>query len=543
MQNEYKKVFFWLKRHEVAAIWSGILVISAFIFWLCAAKYARFGYNGIDLAYFNQVFWNTVRGRLFQQSIHPHLSLGDHAEFIILGLAPLYAIWQDPRMLLALQALALAACAWPIWLLAREGSSARRAGLVPLGFALVSLINPVAHNIALFEFHILPFAIFPLLMAALAYRRGRTIAFIAWSVGALFVREDAALVVIAFALLAWIEKRALWWRITPAALGAGWFLAAMTLIRQFAPGGGYKFSIYYAWLFDSWRQPWEIFAHVLSFANFEMLLGFLMATAFLPIFGWRPLVLAAAPLAQMILGAPGGGAIVLETHYASLFVPALVLASIDGYAKLSDWLARRADSGWIMPARDARIALPVFLLLVTVYSTLTLGPLPVSLERAFAPVSQSTIAARNIVDLVPSGASVAASYALLPSLSSREQLYSAHYLYLGVTQFAYAPYAAPSDLEYLVFDDRNLELYDAQFRNTAWAVPFHADGLKRLSAVAAWPVAREGTFAFYRTTSPEASAGNEKPAATPVLGLPMSIHTTNEGARIYLDGDRSIMLR
>jgi hypothetical protein len=197
----------------------------------------------------------------------------------------------------------------------------------------------------------------------------------------------------------------------------------------------------------------------------------------------------------------------------------------------------------MMPARDIRIVLPFLSLFVIAYSSFALGPLPVSFERAFAPESQSTLDARNISAQIPPGASVAVSYALLPVLSAREHLYSAHYLYLGVTQFAEAPYEVPSGLEYLVFDDRELEFYDAQFRHTAWAAPFHKDGLERLFAVAVWPEMRAGSFAIYRTTAPAVAADNEKPAAAPVLGLPMTMSPSNEAARIYLDGDRSVMLR
>lgn len=525
----------WLKRHEKAVLTGLISASASSIFWLCAAKYARFGYNGIDLAYFNQVFWNTVRGRFFQQSIHPHLSLGDHAELLILPLAPFYSVWQDPRMLLALQALALALCAWPVWLLVRDGSATRRHSLLPLGFALAWLLNPLPQNIALFEFHILPFAIFPLLMATLAYRRGRTTEFLMWSLGALIVREDTALVVAAFSLLAWSEKRALWWRWVPLILGVGWFIGAMTLIRQFSPGGGYKFAIYYAWLTDAWRQPVTLLAHLFTFANIEMLLGFLMAAAFLPLFAWRPLLLAAGPLAQILLGAPGGGEIVLETHYSSLFLPALILASIDGYAAMRSWLGARTERAWIIPAREMRAVLPVFGLVAVFYSDATFGPIPTALTRALAPLPTEAASAAEMIAQIPPDAAVAASYAVLPQLSARENLFSAHYIFLGVTQFAEKPYPVPEGLGYVLFDERDLGFYAAQFKNTSWSAPHHEGGLERLASAAGKTLMRQGSLALYENSdSGETDLSKDMDNAC--------LDAYEKTAVIVLDGDRSIRL-
>jgi hypothetical protein len=534
MASLRQKAVFWLKNNENTVLRVAVLAVVSLIFWLCSAKYLRYGYNGIDLAYFNQVFWNTIRGRWFFQTIHPHLSLGDHAELLIPLLTPLYALWQEPRMLLLLQAATLAACAWPVRLLARERLGT---GLLPLGLALAWLANPLVHNIALFEFHVLPFAIFPLLMAALAYRRGARGGFALWSLAAMLAREDVALVVIMFSALAWLEKRGRWWLTVPFVFGSAWFVGAMTLVRHFAPAGGYKFAAYYAWLVPALSRPWEIAAHLCTLANLEMLLGFLMATAFLPLLSWRPLVLLLPPLAQIMLGAPGGGSLVLETHYASLFLPALTLASIDGYAAAPAALARFRR---LLPlsGRETRVALPVFSAAVLLYAAVTLGPVPTSLLRALATRPPEAVAADAVVAAVPAEASVAASYALLPALSSREHLYAAHYLFLGVTQFAEQPYAVPEDLRYLAFDDRDLRFYAAQFPRTAWAAPHVDGGLGRLRNTAGAGVLTAEPFTLYDRRASAGTSDDTDAART----IPDTLPELPADAYLMLDGDRSIVL-
>ena len=486
-------------------------LVALALFLACCWKYAFFAYNGIDLAYFNQVFWNTVHGRFFQQSIHPGLSIGEHAEFAILLLAPFYALFKDPRTLLALQAIALVVPAFVLWRLARQrlAGHGRELAIAPLLIAAAWLLNPAMQNMALFEFHLLPFAIAPLLMAMLAYDQGRKVKFLLWAGLAMLVREDVALVVAMIGLLAWLERKPLWWRIAPAILGAGWFLAAMGIITHFSTGGGYKYGIYYAWLGSSpaemvvnaVRDPLRLLGHIMSFANLEMALGFLMPLLFLPLLRSKRLVLLLAPLLQIILGAPGGGELITETHYAALFMPALFLAAIEGFGALPPLFKK--FHGALGRDEMRRLTFCVFILAV-VYGSLTLGPLPSVAMRA-ASDRDGYIragAASAIVSTIPADASVAAGYALLPALSSREHLTSLHYVFLGVTQFAEKEFVPP-EIDYTILDTDDLLAYRTQFLATTWTAPHYAGGMGRLSKLADGWTSYESPFVLYPKGTPK----------------------------------------
>jgi len=456
---------------------------------LCIWKYGLYLYDSIDLAYFNQVFWNMLHGRWFMGSIHPHSSLGDHAELVIPFLLPFYAAFPGPRTLLVIQTVALALPAWPLFLIAERRSAAR--SLAPVAIAALWLASPFVQNINLYEFHILPFALLPLMFALLEYDRGRLRRFLVFAAIALIVREDVALVIAAFGILAWMEKRSWAWRLAPMALAGAWFAAAMKLIARFAPAGGYKYAIYYSWLGDHWltmiknaaTQPLRIIGHLLTVANLEMLLGFALPFALLLlILKPRRLILAVAPLLQIVLGAPGGGDLILRTHYSTLFLPALFAAAIEGQAVLPKLATRLAKRG--LP--DARPLLVLLLMLGAVYGNIVLGPL----RGAFAVAAEETkyheraAAADKLLALIGPEASVAAGYALLPKLSSREYLYSLHYQFLGVTQFALTPYSIPSGIRYVALDTDDLLTYQAQFLKTAWAQPHYAGGYSRLREAA-----------------------------------------------------------
>ena len=57
--HNQKKVLWW-------AIFLYFIVFSVICIW----KYYHFGYNGLDLAIFNQVFYNSAHGHLFDFTIH-----------------------------------------------------------------------------------------------------------------------------------------------------------------------------------------------------------------------------------------------------------------------------------------------------------------------------------------------------------------------------------------------------------------------------------------------------------------------------------------
>lgn len=518
-------------------VFLGIILTAAVLAAACAWKYGLFAYNGIDLAYFSQVFWNTVHGQPFQQSIHPHLSLGDHAELAILFLAPLYALWQDPRCLLVLQAIAVALPAWPLWQIAvrRNRPHGRAFALAPLLMAGAWLLNPLVHNVALFEFHMLPFALAPLLMAMLAYEDGRKARFVAWTAVALLVREDVALVVVMIGAVAWMERKALWWRIAPVVMGAGWFIAAMALIARFAPDGGYKYRIYYEWLgatpaqmlINAVTDPLRVVAHVVTLPNLEMCIGFLMPFAFLPLLRPRRLVLLLGPLAQILLGAPGGGEIVLQTHYATLFLPALALAASDGLTAVPALIARH---GRIVTRQESVIAAAALLLIASSYGAAVMGPLPsVAASLGDRDARRRAAAANAAVEDVPVDAAVAAGYALLPALSSRANLTSLHYVFLGVTQFGAGTYEPPAGDVTVVADAADFLTYHAQFSVTAWAAPHAPGGLRRFMSYAGGWTALHPPFALYDPAVKAPAQGHEGVMDGEDALAEVSAHITRDG--------------
>ena len=359
------KLLNFIETRQKKLLWLAIAFYFITFSLICLWKYFQFGYNGLDLAILNQVFFNSAQGNLFQFSVHPGSYLGDHFELIIPLLLPLYLIFRHPLALLTLQTLILALTALPIFLIAKNVL----AKPWPLVIALIWLLNPFVQNINLFEFHILPFAVFFILLAFYFYQQNNFKAWLLFCFLALLVREDVALVIFMFSILSLLDKRSWGWVIWPAAISAIWFLAAIKVIGYFTPSGSYKFLYYYSWLgstakeiiINFFAQPLNTLKHVFSINNLLFTIVLFLPFGFLSLIKFRYLILALPIYLQIILGGSTNSVIALKLHYASLFLPALFIALIYGLKVIQKWRYR-----------DLLI---ISLLVGTVYGFLTLGPI------------------------------------------------------------------------------------------------------------------------------------------------------------------------
>ena len=114
----YFKNLTWPKINKLLLIF--LAVYFVFVLLICLFKYFTFSYNGLDLAIFNQVFYNSSLGHFFNFTIHPTSYLGDHFELIIFFLVPFYSVVKSPLTLLVMQIFFLALTIIPIYLISKK---------------------------------------------------------------------------------------------------------------------------------------------------------------------------------------------------------------------------------------------------------------------------------------------------------------------------------------------------------------------------------------------------------------------------------------
>jgi uncharacterized membrane protein/uncharacterized membrane protein YbhN (UPF0104 family) len=133
------------------------ILIAIFVIYFSTVSFLRYDnfYAGrFDLGNMDQTVWNTIHGRIFQLTDPDGTTiisrLAVHADFILILLAPMYLIWEDPRMLLLLQVFVVAIGAVFVYLLA---SNIIKNKLLALSIGFAYLFNPSIQWSILYDFH------------------------------------------------------------------------------------------------------------------------------------------------------------------------------------------------------------------------------------------------------------------------------------------------------------------------------------------------------------------------------------------------------
>ncbi len=170
--------FFVFRRSAAGPRLALIIAMLLFTAWFSAYSIALHDAHlthKADLGQMDLAIWNTAHGRLLQEIKNETIStrLTDHVEPIFVPVSLVFWLWDDVRALLILQAAALAAGAWPIYLLARRkaGNWRLEVGGAPISnlqslisnwtgviFAAAYLLAPALQAGAVAEFHAFPFA-------------------------------------------------------------------------------------------------------------------------------------------------------------------------------------------------------------------------------------------------------------------------------------------------------------------------------------------------------------------------------------------------
>ncbi|MFA6511767.1 MAG: DUF2079 domain-containing protein [Patescibacteria group bacterium] len=424
-----------------------LITMSVTIFVLLTGavmmKWMALDYPGLDLAIYNQVFWNTVHGAPFHLSIHPHLYLGDHMELFLVLLAPFYALFQHPITLLVLQNIALASSLFPAYLLFKRLLPRWLATLLALGF----LLTPFLWNTALYEFHAVSFALPILLWALFAYETRRYVWFLVLSMLAITVREDIALIIAGIGIVAIIERRSIRWFLPPMLLGLIWFVVATQLSGIINQYGQYKYLVYYGHLGDSFgailrnvfTNPGPFLTSLFGPQSLLFVLGLFLPVLYVSLLRPKWLIPLLPTLFAFLLSKETGE-IVLRIHYPIAMLPFLFLALRDVLRALFD---KQTPAGLLQKLHPYRGLIVVSLLVTFMYSLIVMSPvvglvrdLPAQLRsertRLFSVLTKNT----------PDGGR-AAGYSFLPVLSSHETVVAMHYVFSGKQQFSAKPYEPP----------------------------------------------------------------------------------------------------
>lgn len=435
--------------------------------WICAAIFAvvfgrlgvqhhrNFGTWAFDMGIYDQAFWLVSRGQSFM-TVRGLDFWGHHVNLIAFAFAPFYWLGAGPSFLYVVQAIVLGLGAVPAYLIARDRLVSPWAGAV---IAVVYLMYAPVQWIAWANFHPEALLITPFLFAWWnATRRNWR-----WTYGcvllALSMREDVAM---AFAIMGVI----LWWMLRRSndasqrdrrlalgltVLGLAWYLVSVRLVIP---------------AFNRWQQPFYVTTFYGNYGSdtidvartvltrpdrvvsdgtqpdrLRFYRDLLLPWGGLPLGGLVQLVMAGPQMLASIIGlSPYARSI--RFQYTSVMIAPIVIAAIEGVA-----LAFRYR--W-----TRRVVLP-WLLVCAYVSNVAWSPSPISAnDRVWAVPTVRHDSMRAALTLVPDDVSVTATFALVPHLSHREQIYDWPNPFIEAYWGNDDGYRLPdpSEIDYLVLD-------------------------------------------------------------------------------------------
>lgn len=329
--------------------------------------------------------------------------LGDHFSPLLAALAPFYRLFPGATTLLVVQAVLFALSCVPVTGLAVELLGRIRGSAVGLAYGL----SWGLWRASAFDFHEVALAV-PLVAGAVAaLARGRYRAAVGWALPLLLVKEDQGLIVAGIGLYVWWRGRRRLGAATVLAAVAVTLLAVLVVVPGMNPDGVYAYGANGAWHGDPVTRlllpavKWHTVAVLLAPTVFVALRSPLSLLLVLPLAGrfWTP------------------NPTYWETgyHYNAVLMPVLFVALADGLHRLAGGRGRvvgvRGRSAGVARARRFAVrGVPVAALALA----LAVAPVP-SLSGPGAEVRT----ARQVLAVIPDGATVAASNRLAAQLTGR----------------------------------------------------------------------------------------------------------------------------
>jgi uncharacterized membrane protein len=406
-----------------------ILGYAAYASYHTVVNHYSLGTAAYDLGIHENVLWNSAHGRLFESAIEAEGNhLGVHTTLILLLLLPLYVLHQTPETLLVMQSLALAAAAWPLYVLAHQRLENKAQALLVAG---IYLSHPAVGGANFYDFHALAFAPVLFFTAVLLLRSPRRWAF--WLAIALLlaVREDMSILVLLLGVVIVVEgdrRRGA----AVMALGAAAYAGLQHWVIPHFAGGSHSYAWYYTGLIPNGEGPLglirtlvinPVFSISSTLTPDKLLFVFQVFAplAFASLLSWRGATMISYGLAVTLL-ASRAPLHQLGFQYVLVVLPPAFLG-------LLAWLEPRSADH-----RRRLLALAAGLAMLTCYHYGMFYPRHdfrggfhrIDFEYS-AGDRERYAEVREMVTLIPPDASVTAAEALVPHVARRRKLGTLRY--------------------------------------------------------------------------------------------------------------------
>jgi uncharacterized membrane protein len=371
---KFKPLDYWQNQTGLRQV-----IILAATFFIVVLTFSIINYESFLITYdhglFNQIFWNSVHGKLFQSSLssaassaslmdrqlsYPsYIHLGQHFVIDFLLWMPIYALFPSPITLIVLQVTLIAAAGIVLYFLARHYLS------VPISVMIVAsyygangVIGPTLGNF--YEHCQIPLFVFSLL---LALEKQRWVLFWIFAALTLGTREDVGITLFGIGAYLIFSRR---YPRTGIALCAVSFsyvvLITTTVMPMFSVDSSRLYLANYFRKFVKTETPstlellWAIISQPqiiieVLFTNFSRrilyLLGHWLPLAFVPVITSSAWIMTVFPLSVLLLQVFNQSATSINTRYTLSVIPGLFYGAILWWSKHPEIFKPRLHRFWI----------------------------------------------------------------------------------------------------------------------------------------------------------------------------------------------------
>lgn len=399
---------------------------------LALGKFEAFNLYGTDFALFEQVIWNTMHGRLLENTIivDAPILLAQRFSPILFAFVPLYALLGDSRILVLTPTVAVGITALPLYWLARQRLGRPLALVMVLAFWTMPGLQPIV--LGNFKEIILTI---PFLMLAMFFLlRQRYNPFLISLGLALLCKEEVGLIAAGFGIYVLLVHRRCALGSALTVFGIAWtILLIQVVIPYFHGGAGYYYfgfgqysaSGLYEYLGTSVPEivmtlvtrPAFVLAHVLTLEKIDTLAKIFLPYATLGILGAEHLLLTLPTLGYTLLSERYGQYLFGSEHYAPVYVFLVVAVTVGAERLLKFLPSARYDV--------ARVALGAFIITASAATYFLHAPGPLSrnfVPHLYLPSAHDRLGAQ-MAQQIPQGAVVAVQSELASHVAQRRYLY------------------------------------------------------------------------------------------------------------------------
>lgn len=455
LSDESKKFF------QNSDFFAKIICVLHFLFFFQIHfwRYHYFQYADWDLAFFNQAMSQLLRGSQYVSLFEVNF-FGNHSNFIAFLVLPLYRIFPHPLTLVTLKILSVSIGGYLLYFVSKEK--------LPFAIAILLMILYFLYlpNITgiLYEFDFESLAPAFIFLVYIFYIKNRLFAFFICSFVLMSIKENMPLIIVAFGIIALIDKKPLkqkiLWGAIPISVGILMFLFLTSfVIPHFAATQTHPYMAFYGHLGAQTSSgiirgvlfnPQKVLLSLFEQRNLVFISNLFSPVLFLPFLNLKVLFFVSPIFLQHLLSSVGMQKSIFYA-YALTLAPIIFLSLAMVLTMLFN--VRKKIFKFIF--------MSLFIILFTI-SLINLSMHQNILSRRFFIFK--TVEAhlhrfqKDFLQIIPFEASVVSTFNFLPALSNKPRIYSFHRFIDSAFPQRDTSYRLPHDVDYALIDFNNLIL-------------------------------------------------------------------------------------